>query len=136
MTAVLELEEVRERSERSIRLVRGAPPGYEFVHDQMNSYLAACWFAARPTPPVMRDLLSATKVWQEGLEAQRTLWGFVAEMLNRSTLEDLWIFAGDDDRRAVLGHALAKRAERENWSLTRPPANRLSQEIEGRPIAS
>jgi hypothetical protein len=34
-----QLEAVRERSGRSIRLIRGAPPGYEFVHDQMNAYL-------------------------------------------------------------------------------------------------
>jgi hypothetical protein len=68
-----QLEAVRERSGRSIRLIRGAPPYYEFVHDQMNAYLAACWFATRPTVAVMRDLLEATKVWQDGLEAQRGL---------------------------------------------------------------
>ena len=116
-----QLEAVRERSGRSIRLIRRAPPGYEFVHDQMNSYLAACWFAARPTISVMQDLLGATKVWQEGIGAQRTLWGFIAAMLDRPSLEALWIFAGDDDRRAVLGRALAERAEHEGWSLTRPP---------------
>lgn len=112
-----QLEAVRERSGRSIRLIRRSPPGYEFVHDQMNSYLAACWFACRPTMPVMRDLLNATKVWQEGLETQRTFWHFVAMMLDRSTLEELWVFAGDDDRRVVLGRALAERAEQEGWSL-------------------
>src|ERR1019366_757609 len=68
-----QLEAVRERSGRSIRLIRGAPPYYEFVHDQMNAYLAACWFADRPTVAIMKDLLEATKVWQVGLEAQRTL---------------------------------------------------------------
>ncbi|MDQ6868955.1 MAG: hypothetical protein M3178_11325 [Pseudomonadota bacterium] len=117
-----QLEAVRERWGRSIRLIRGAPPGYEFVHDQMNAYLAACWFADRPTVAVMKELLETTKVWQDGLEAQRTLWGFVAAMVDRPRLEALWIFAGDDDRRAVLGRALAERAEREGWSLTRPPA--------------
>ncbi|HEY4847686.1 MAG TPA: hypothetical protein VIH87_07785 [Methylocella sp.] len=117
-----QLEAVRERSGRSIRLIRGAPPYYEFVHDQMNAYLAACWFSDRPTDAIMKDLLEGTKVWQDGLEAQRTLWGFVAAMLDRSGLEALWIFAGDDDRRAVLGRALAARAEREGWTLTRPPA--------------
>lgn len=118
-----QLEAVRERSDRSIRLIRGAPPYYEFVHDQMNAYLAACWFADRTTVAVMKELLEATKVWQDGLEAQRTLWGFVAAMLDRPRLEALWIFAGDDDRRAVLGRALAERAEREGWPLTRPAIN-------------
>jgi hypothetical protein len=118
-----QLEAVRERSGRSIRLIRGAPPYYEFVHDQMNAYLAACWFADRTTVAVMKDLLEPTKVWQDGLEAQRTLWSFVAAMLDRARLEALWIFAGDDDRRAVLGRALAERAEREGWTLTRPPVN-------------
>jgi hypothetical protein len=116
-----QLEAVRERSGRSIRLIRGAPPGYEFVHDQMNAYLAARWFCDRPTVPVMCDLLSATKTWQEGLEAQRTLWDFAAAMLDPPRLETLWIFAGDDERRAVLGRALTERAEREGWPLTRPP---------------
>jgi hypothetical protein len=115
------LEAARERSGRSIRLVRAAPPAYEFVHDQMNAYLAACWFADRPTLSVMRELLIASKSWQEGLEAQRTLWGFVAALLDRLQLETLWVFAGDDDQRAVLGRALAERAEREGWPLTRPP---------------
>ena len=116
-----QLEAVRERSGRSIRLIRGAPPGYEFVHDQMNAYLAACWFADRPTVSVMCDLLGESKAWQDGLEAQRALWGFVAAMLDQSRLEALWIFAGDNERRAVLGRALAERAEREGWPLTRPP---------------
>jgi len=116
-----QLEAVRERSGRSIRLIRRAPPNYEFVHDQMNAYLAACWFVDRPTTGVMRDLLSASNVWQDGLVAQRTLWGFVAAMLARSQLENLWVFCGDDERRAVLGRALVERAEREGWALTRQP---------------
>jgi hypothetical protein len=70
----------------------------------------------------MKELLDATKVWQDGLEAQRTLWGFVAAMLDQPRLEALWNFAGDDDRRAVLGRALVERAEREGWPLTRPAA--------------
>jgi hypothetical protein len=65
----------------------------------------------------MRDILGETKLWQDGVEAQRILWGFVAAMLDRPRLEALWIFAGDDDRRAVLGRALAERAEHERWSL-------------------
>jgi hypothetical protein len=69
----------------------------------------------------MCDLLSATKAWQDGLEAQRTLWDFVAAMLDQLQLETLWIFAGDDERCTVLGRALAERAEREGWPLTRPP---------------
>ena len=115
-----QLESARERSGRSIRLIRAAPPGYEFVHDQMNVYLAASWLAERPSVTIIKDLLEKTKAWQDGLAAQRSLWGFVAAMLDRPLLEDLWIFAGDDERRAVFGRALAERAEREGWSLTRP----------------
>jgi hypothetical protein len=117
-----QLEAVRERSNSKIRLIRLSPPGYEFVHDQMNSYLAACWFVGRPTVSVMKDLLSSANVWQEGLETQRTLWNFVAEMLSETTLQDLWVFAGDDDRRAILAVALAKQAERNGWTLTREPS--------------
>ena len=119
-----QLEAARERSGRSIRLIRAAPPGYEFVHDQMNAYLAACWFAERPTISVMNDLLRESKVWQDGLEAQRVLWRFVAAMLDQSRLEALWILAGDEDRRAVLGRALTERAETEGWVLTRRPVER------------
>jgi hypothetical protein len=114
------LETVRERSGLSIRLVRATPTGFEFVHDQMNAYLAACWLADRPTISVIRDFIETSKVWQDSLEAQRTLWRFFAAKLDRAVLEALWIFAGDDDRRAVLGRALAEQAEREGWSLTRP----------------
>ena len=115
-----QLEAARERSGRSIRLIRGSPSGYEFVHDQMNAYLAACWLAGRPAASVMREILAASRLWQDGSEAQRTVWAFAAAMLDRNQLEALWIFAGDDDRRAVLGRVLAERAEREGWSLTRP----------------
>jgi hypothetical protein len=95
---------------RPVRLIRLASPVYEFVHDQMHWYLAANWFCSRATAAVMCDLLTASKVWKEGWEAQRALWNFVAEMLDHETLEKLWRFAGDDERRAVLGKALAKRA--------------------------
>jgi hypothetical protein len=116
-----QLEAVRERSGRSIRLIRAAPPYYEFVHDQMNAYLAACWLASRATVAAMKAELEATKVWRDGPEAQRTLWGFVAALLEeRASVEALWIFAGDDECRAVLQRALAERAEHEGWALTRP----------------
>jgi hypothetical protein len=125
-----QLEAARERSGRSIRLIRRAPPGYEFVHDQMNAYLAASWFADRPTTGVMRDLLEASNVWQDGLEAQRALWGFVAAMLGRPQLENLWVFSGDDERRAVLGRVLAERAEHEGWPLTRQPLTAVNTKTE------
>ena len=115
-----QLEAVRERSGRSIRLIRASAPYYEFVHDQMNAYLAACWIAGRATVGAMRIELEPTKIWQDGLEAQRILWSFVAVMLDHSQLEPLWIFAGDDDRRVILGRALAERAGHEGWTLMRP----------------
>lgn len=87
----------------------------------MSSYLAASWFASRATVVVMRDLLAKSQVWLGGRESQRTLWSFVAEMLDHDILQRLWVYAGDDERRAVLGNALARRADRESWSLTRPP---------------
>jgi hypothetical protein len=86
----------------------------------MNAYLAACWFASRPSISTMKTLLQDTKAWLDGREAQRVLWGFVAALLDRSTLERLWVFAGDDEDRAVLGAALTERARREGWPLTRP----------------
>jgi hypothetical protein len=125
------VEAARERSGRNIRLIRAAPPYYEFVHDQMNAYLAACWLASRATVGAMKAELEATKVWQDGLDAQRTLWGFVAVMLERANVESLWIFAGNDDRRAVLQRALAQRAEREGWTLIRPAVKDTTTATEG-----
>jgi hypothetical protein len=94
----------------------------------MNAYLAACWLAGRATVAEVKFQLVATKIWQDGPEAQRTLWGFVAVLLDRPSLEALWIFAGDDDRRAVLGRALVERAEYEGWTLTRPAATAGGQD--------
>jgi hypothetical protein len=100
-----------------IRIVRPTSTGYEFVHDQMNAYLAACYLADQSN---IEGFLRKTNAWFDGREAQRGLWGFLATLLDRSRLESLWVFAGDDADRAVLGTALAERAGRENWSLIRP----------------
>jgi hypothetical protein len=115
------LEAVREQYGRNVRLVRAAPPYFEFVHDQMNAYLAACWLTSRATFGAMKSELEDTKIWLDGADSQRTLWGFVAVLLNQATLENLWIFSGDDEKRGILQRALAERAEREGWPLTRPP---------------
>jgi hypothetical protein len=123
------LETAQERSSRSIRLIRRAPPNYEFVHDQMNAYLAASWFVSRPTNKIMYDLLEKSNIWQDGLEAQRTLWGFVAVMLEQPLLEDLWVFAGNDERRAVLGRVLAEVAQQRGWPLVRRPTSKSRGEV-------
>lgn len=115
------LEAVREGSNCKIRLIRSTPPGYEFVHDQMNAYLAACWFCDHPSVTIMRDLLSDSKVWQDARDTQQPLWEFVVAMLDRVRLEKLWNFAEKDDRRFVLRDALANRDDREGWPLKREP---------------
>jgi hypothetical protein len=126
-----QLAAVQERSGRTIRLIRAAPPYYEFVHDQMNAYLAACGLVNRATIAAMIVELEETKVWQDGLEAQRTLWEFVAALLERQSLEALWVFAGDDTRRTLLGRALVERAEREGWTLTRPAGKKYFLAMSG-----
>jgi hypothetical protein len=52
-------------------------------------------------------------------------------MLERASVESLWIFAGNDDRRAVLQRALAQRAEREGWTLIRPAVKDTTTATEG-----
>ncbi len=118
------LEGVREREGRRVRLVRSAPPYFEFVHDQMNAFLAACWVVEKtPTLAAMRDLLTGSKAWQDSAETQRVLWSFVAALVDRGTLEELWIFSADDERRVVLRRALEMRAAAEGWPLTLEPTN-------------
>lgn len=110
---------VQEHGSQSLRLVRPAPPNYEFVHDQINAFLAASWFVELVGIGAMREQLRDSKIWLERREGQQTLWEFVAALLdNRETVEALWRFAQEDDRRAVLGRALADRAKREGLALT------------------
>ncbi len=96
----------------------------------MNAYLAALWLINRATMAVIFDKLDETKVWQDSAESQRTLWTFVAALIDPPRIEPLWIYASNDDRRAVLGRALAERADREGRILTRPPVT-VSQAAEG-----
>jgi hypothetical protein len=60
------------------------------------------------------------------------LWSFVAAMLGRTTLEPLWVFAGDDARRAVLCRALAERAGQLGWIRVRPPRPSATKTVKSR----
>jgi hypothetical protein len=124
------LESASTRAGRWVRLVQKVPGAnegtYEFVHDQMHAYLAAHWFARRTDISAMRRLLADAKGLRDrGLEGQRTTWAFVAAMLDRSSIEALWIDAhAKETPWPMLAQALADRASAEHWPLTLPPETR------------
>ncbi|MGH7887564.1 MAG: hypothetical protein ACREPG_06840, partial [Candidatus Binatia bacterium] len=96
----------------SVRLVRMIGPDFEFVHDQMNAYLAARWYASRERSVAeMRQMISDSKIWKDTKEVQRTLWGFVAGMLNGDAIQSLWAEIRDEERWDTLRRALESAAD-------------------------
>jgi hypothetical protein len=124
------LESASTTAGRWVRLVQKVPGAnegtYEFVHDQMHAYLAAHWFATRTDITAMRRLLADAKGLRDrGPEGQRTTWAFVAAMLDRSSIEALWIDAhAKETPWPMFAQALADRASAEHWPLTLPPETR------------
>jgi hypothetical protein len=85
------LAEAPERDNRPVRLVSRVGNAFEFVHDQMHAFLAARWFTQgeRSVTELVKEV-STTSVWSESVPARRTLWSFVAIMLDDQRLQGLW----------------------------------------------
>jgi hypothetical protein len=112
----------RQQGENRVRLVRPAGTSYEFVHDQMNAYLAARWLIQElaDISTVLEEIRNV-EIWRESRETQESLWTFVSSLVDRDTLESLWLFSADEDRRVVLRRSLESRAAIEGWALTLQP---------------
>jgi hypothetical protein len=108
----------QDKSGRSVRLVRGIGQDFEFVHDQMNLYQAARWLAGQERSiPEMRQLISASKIWKDTKEVQRSLWGFVASILNPEMIKPLWVEIRDEEPWDTLRRALEGVAEERDLEL-------------------
>ncbi len=76
---------------QGIRLVRQLEGEFEFVHDQMNAYLAGRWLTKHDrSTEAMEEMLLSSKLWNNTKEAQRPFSEFVADMLEDDAVEWLW----------------------------------------------
>jgi hypothetical protein len=114
------LADAAEKSGRNVRLVRSVGLDFEFVHDQMNAFLAAQWFAGHDRlVSEMKQMLSTSKVWKDTKEAQRDLWAFAAGMLNEAMIQDMWTEIRDYEPWDSLRRALENVADRQDLELKR-----------------
>jgi hypothetical protein len=111
LTALADAPEKDNRPVRLIRRVGGN--GFEFVHDQMHSYLAARWFTqAGLSVGELERMVAGSTIWTQAPDARRTLWGFVAALLDNERLIALWRSIVDKEDWDVLRRALKNEAER------------------------
>src|SRR5262249_23581640 len=115
------LAEAPEKYNRSVRLVRRVGSGaFEFVHDQMHAYLAACWFAQDGfSAAELEKMVSNSTIWTQSTDARRTLWGFVAALLDDERLIALWARIAEKEEWDVLRRALKAEAERRRLPVAR-----------------
>src|SRR5262249_56190485 len=114
------LADARERYGRSVRLLRraGTSDQFEFVHDQMNAYLAASWLVSRPTVADMREDLATSKVWKDTKSAQEALWDFVVPLLQPEEQAELWETTRAEKQWRTLRDALEERGQFDiRWDL-------------------
>ncbi|HST22483.1 MAG TPA: hypothetical protein VLR90_15265, partial [Blastocatellia bacterium] len=88
---------------------------FEFCHDQMRDYLAACW-AVRHAPSIQVTLetLNDQAIWKSLTPAeQRPVFDFLAKMVSDDDLKSLARFAADDINYRVALFAAAKDESQE-----------------------
>jgi hypothetical protein len=101
------LADAPQKYNRPVRLVRRAGSGaFEFVHDQMHAYLAACWFAQEGFSAAdLEKMVANSTIWTQSTDARRTLWGFVAALLDNERLNALWARVENKEEWDVLRRA-------------------------------
>jgi hypothetical protein len=117
---LIALADAPERDNRIVRLIRrvGAE-AFEFVHDQMHAYLAACWFAQEGfSATELEKMVAGSTIWTQSIDARRTLWGFAASLLDSERLLDLWDRVENKEEWDVLRRALKAEAERRGLPAT------------------
>ena len=103
---------------QGIRLVRQLEGEFEFVHDQMNAYLAGRWLTKHDrSTEAMEEMLLSSKLWNNTKEAQRPFSEFVADMLEDDAVEWLWSGIRRDESLEVLRRALEDVAEERGVEL-------------------
>jgi hypothetical protein len=107
------LADAPERDRKPVRLIRRVGSDFEFVHDQMHWYLAACWFAQDGfTVSELERMLEASMIWTHAPGDRRTVWGFAATLLDNERLLALWARIEDKEDWDTLRRALKAEAER------------------------
>jgi hypothetical protein len=107
------LADAPDRELKPVRLVQRVRGAYEFVHDQMHEYLAACYFARSGFgEEKMVKLLIDSTLWDHADRARRPLWTFVANLLEDQPLIDLWSRVEEPPEWDILRRALKKEVER------------------------
>lgn len=101
-------ENDQKKPVRLVRRVSAASAGeFEFVHDQMHAYLAASYFALQGfTVEQLQEMLKRSTIWLRPLEERKTLWGFVAPLLDSAVLTKLHNQVSDVEEWDSLRRAL------------------------------
>jgi hypothetical protein len=107
------LADAPEREHRSVRLIRRVGNCFEFVHDQMHAYLAARWFAQPGFAATeLTRMVAASTIWTDAPSARRTLWSFVAMLLDDARLMALLSEVDDEEEWDILRRQLKEEAQR------------------------
>jgi hypothetical protein len=102
----------------NVLVARGSQ--YEFRHDLMRGYLAACWLAQEVVSIDMtKDRLSEKEVWDLSYSEQKLVFPFLAEMIKtQEDLEQLAQFASDEvARRMCLLEECQQTAKSKGWTV-------------------
>jgi hypothetical protein len=110
------LAEAPERHRTPVRLMRKVGTAFEFVHDQMHSFLAARWFTQKDfNCKELQAMVASSTIWSDSSPARRTLWNFAAAMLDDERLLSLWQRVEDQDEWDILRRELKREAEHRGY---------------------
>lgn len=104
---------------------------YEFRHDLMRGYLAACWLVREAVSvDVTEERLGEEEVWELSYSEQKLVFPFLAEMIStEKDLEQVAQFASDDvTRRMCLLAECQRAAKTKGWSV-RIHLNKASDDL-------
>jgi hypothetical protein len=103
-----------EKQKKPVRLLRRVGgTAFEFVHDQMHSYMAARWFAQDGFSTAdLENMVASSTIWAQAPDARRTLWDFAAALLDDERLMALWGRIDDKEAYDSLRRALKVEAKR------------------------
>ncbi|EPY5321074.1 hypothetical protein ACXDTH_001643 [Klebsiella variicola] len=112
-------------SKDSPKVIRKVHNKWEFRHDQMRAFLAACSLADdSPTMKTLICRIEESKMFRLMRDDQEALWGFLAGVLSDTDLRTLWIYAQNEpEERALLQSALQRIADKRKIQLSRPVAD-------------
>ncbi|TNV11206.1 hypothetical protein FH968_22495 [Buttiauxella sp. B2] len=111
-------------SRDNVRVIRKVGRSWEFRHDQMRAFLAACSLA--DDTPTLKQLIvriEENRMFRLRRDDQEVLWGFLADVLNDKDVQTLWVYAQrDPGERGLLQGALQRTADQRKIQLLRPIA--------------